>query len=105
MWWDVMIRVLWDRQVEAIIGVKLGDADADSYKYEIMASLIARWETIKKDNQCNHYHDQRKHFSPFVLSVEEILAKEALVILSQLSLFMAAKRAEPMLQVRGWENG
>ena len=31
MWWYVMIQGLWDRQVEAIIYVKLGDADADLY--------------------------------------------------------------------------
>ena len=29
-----MIQGLWDIQVEAIIDVKIGDADADSYKYE-----------------------------------------------------------------------
>ena len=30
---DVMVQGLWGRQVDAIIGVKLGDSDADSYKY------------------------------------------------------------------------
>ena len=30
---DVMIQGLWYQQVEAIIGVKIGDADTDSYKY------------------------------------------------------------------------
>ena len=29
---DVMVSSLWDRQVNAIIDVKLGDADADTYK-------------------------------------------------------------------------
>ena len=37
-----MIRGLWDRQVEAIIDVKLGDADVDSYKYESMAALFTK---------------------------------------------------------------
>ena len=45
---DVMIRYLWDRQVDAIIDVKLRDADADTYKYEPMTSLLYRWEKIKK---------------------------------------------------------
>ena len=39
---DVMIQGLWDCQVEAIIDVKLSGADADSYKYEPMAALLAR---------------------------------------------------------------
>ena len=42
-WGDVMVRGLWDRQVDAIIDVKIGDADADSYKYEPMTALLARW--------------------------------------------------------------
>ena len=33
-----------------------------------------------------------------------MLGREALVILSQLSQFMADKSEEPLLQVRGWLN-
>ena len=29
----VMVQVLWDRQVDAIIDIKLGDSDTDTYKY------------------------------------------------------------------------
>ena len=82
---DVMIQVLWDHQVEAIIDVNLGDADADTYKYDSMTLLLARWGNIKKDKQGNHCHNQRKHLSPFVLSVDRILGREGLVVLSQLS--------------------
>ena len=39
-----MIPGLWDRQVDAIIDVKLGDGDdADTYKYEPMTALLAWW--------------------------------------------------------------
>ena len=38
-----MIRGLKDRQVNSIIDVKLGDADADTYNYKPMTSLLARW--------------------------------------------------------------
>ena len=58
-----MIQGLWDRQVDAIIDVKLRDADADTYKYEPMESLLARWEKLKKDKHGNHYHNQRICFS------------------------------------------
>ena len=37
-----MVQGLWDLQVDDIIDVKLGDANADSYKYEPMAALLAR---------------------------------------------------------------
>ena len=101
----VIVQGLWYRQVDAIIDVKLGDAVTDTYKYETITALLARWETINKDKHGKHCHDQRKHFSSFVLSVDGILGRGALVILSQLSQSMAEKREEPLLQVRGWVNG
>ena len=58
----MMIRGLWDRQAEYIIDVKLGDTDAYSYKYDPMVALLDRWETIKKDKQGNHCHNQRVFF-------------------------------------------
>ena len=83
-----MVQVLWDRQFNTTIEVKLGDADADSYKYEPMTALLARSETIKNDNHGKHYHDQRKHFSSFVLAVDGMLGRGSLVVLLQLSRFM-----------------
>ena len=95
-----MIRVLWYQQVKAIIDVKLGDSDTNSYKYEPMAALMSRWETIKKDKHGEHCNDQRKHFQPFVISVDIILGREALVVIAQLSQVMADKRDKLLPQVR-----
>ena len=50
-----------------------------------MAALLYRWGKINKDKDGKHYHNQRKHFSPFFLSVDEMLGREALVVLYQLS--------------------
>ena len=52
-----MVKRLWDYQVNAIIDVKLGDTDADSYKYELMTALLTRCKTIKKDKQDKNCHD------------------------------------------------
>ena len=41
---------------------------------------------------------------PFVLSVDRMLGREALVILSKLSRLMAVKRAKPLSQLWGWVN-
>ena len=57
-----MIRGLWYRQVVVINDVKLGDAGADTYKYEPMTVLLSRWEKINKDKHGKHCHDQRKFF-------------------------------------------
>ena len=81
----MIIQSLWDCQVEAIIDVKLCDTDAYSYKYEPMAELLSRWKNIKKYKHDNHCHDQWNSFLTFVLSVEGMLGREDLVVLSQLS--------------------
>ena len=99
-----MIQGLWDRQVNVIIDARLGDAGADTYKYKPMTSLLARWEKIKKDKHSKNCHDQRKHFSPFVLLVDGMIGREDLVIISQLSRVMSEKSEETILQVRGWVN-
>ena len=101
----MIIGCLWDRQVDAIIDVKLGDADADTYKHKPMSKLMVRWEKIWKYNQGKHCNNRRKYFLLFVLSVDRLLGREDLVVLSELSQVMAEKREEPLLQVRGWVNG
>ena len=58
----MIIRDLWDFQVNAIIDIKLGDADADTYKYDPITSLLARWEKIKKEKHGKHCHNQQKYF-------------------------------------------
>ena len=80
-----MIRGLWDSQVESTIEFKIEDYDAETYNYKPMTSLLSRWEKIKKDKHGKYCHDQRKHFSPFVLSVDRTLGREALSVLYQLS--------------------
>ena len=100
-----MVQCLWDCQVDAIIDVKLGDADADSYKCEPMKALLVRWGTIKKDKYGKHCHNQWKKCLSFVLSVDGMLGRESLFMLSQLSRFMANKIKYLPLQVRGWLKG
>ena len=80
-----MVRGLWDHQVYAIIDFNLGYADANTYKYEPMISLLSRWENTKKDKHSTHCHNQRNKFSPFVLLVDGMPWREALVVIYQLS--------------------
>ena len=45
------------------------------------------------------------HDPPFFLSVDGMLGKEALVVLTNLSRLIATNLEEPLSQVRGWVNG
>ena len=95
-----MIQRLWDRQVDEIIDVKLGDADADTYKYEPITALLDRWEKTNKYKHGKHYHDQHIFFPPFVLSVDGMIGREAVVVLSQFIRVTAEKREEPLSILR-----
>ena len=97
----MIIRGLWDHQFDTIIDFKLGDADADTYKYEPMTSLLSRWEEIKIYKHGKNCNNQHKHFSTFFISVERMLGREALIMISQLSRVMAEKKVELLSQVRG----
>ena len=50
-----------------------------------MTAILARWENIKKDKHGKHCHDQQKMFSPFIISVDGMLGREALAVLYQFS--------------------
>ena len=86
-----MIQGLWDFQVNATINLKLGDADVDKYKHNPMTKILARWGKTKKDKHGKHCNDQRKHFLAFVISVERMLDRDALLVLYRLSRVMAEK--------------
>ena len=50
-----------------------------------MTEFLYRWDTIKNDKYGNHCHDQQKNISRFVISVEFMVGKEALVLITNLS--------------------
>ena len=60
-----MIQGLWDGQAEAIMDVKLGDSDADFYKYDPMTALLTWRDTIKKYKHSKHCHYQQNVFLRF----------------------------------------
>ena len=52
-----------------------------------------------------HYQDQPKQVSQFVLSVDDMMGKEAQVVLATLSQLLAAKMEELILHIKGWFKG
>ena len=69
-----------------------------------MDVLLDRWEKNKKDKYGNHFHDQHKHFSPFVLSDDGMLGGESLYVLTNLIQLMAEKMDELISHVQVWIN-
>ena len=104
---ETSIRGLWEIQTEAIIDVRFEDTDVDSQKPVRMDKFFAGWEKLNKDKhgKACYCYDQRRHLSPFNLSMDKIMGKEALVVLDTLSQVMASKMDKPILNITGWVNG
>ena len=96
----------WESQIEAIIDIRLGDADAYTWKSFIMDKLLNGWEKTKKEKNGKDCYGQQRKFSPFVLSVDGMTSKESLVVLATLSRLMAPRKwTNPFLGVTEWVNG
>ena len=70
-----------------------------------MVALLTWWETINKDKHGKHCHNQCKHFSLFIVSVNGILGRKALAVLTQLSKTMAEKMEKRIPHIWVWING
>ena len=63
-----------------------------------MESLLAWWVKYKKEQHSKNFLEQRI-FYPFVLSVDGMLVKEVLVVLTIFSRLVAVKMEEPISNV------
>ena len=58
-----------------IIVVRFGYDDVDTWKPEVMDKLFSWWKEINNDKHGQHFHEQKKYFSIFVLSVDGVMGK------------------------------
>ena len=101
---DMSIWGLWESQTGRIIDIRFGYAGANTWKPVRMDKLLEYWEKTNKNKHGQACYNQRRHFSPFVLSVDSMMGKEELLVLATLSQIMAAKMEEPISQITGWYN-
>ena len=66
---DVSIRGLSESQMKKILDVRFADDDTYSWNPVRMDKILSGWEKLKKDKNGQACYDQRRKFSPFVLSV------------------------------------
>ena len=102
---DVIILGLCERQTDAIIDIKLGDADAETYRYEPTHKLLYCWGEINKEKYVKNCHKQRKLFYLFTLLLDGVLGREILVVHVNLSRIVSVKMNESLSHVLGWIIG
>ena len=99
---DILIRSLWARGTDCIIDVRITDVDAKSNRSKDPDKVLATHEREKKKKYLEACLDQRRHFSPFVVSTDGLLGKEAKTLLKKLSGLLAEKWEKPYSEVCGY---
>jgi hypothetical protein len=103
---DVLIRGLWQQGTDAIIDVRITDLDAKSnISLAPMKVLAAQHEREKKRKYLEPCLEQCRHFSPFVVSTDGLIGKEAQTIMKKLPARLAEKSGKPYSVVCGYANG
>jgi hypothetical protein len=98
---EMLIRGLWARGTDCIIGVRIADVDAKSNRSEDSDEVSAAHKRKKKKKHLGACLEQRRHFSPFVASADGLLGEEAKILLRKLSVMLALKWEKPCSEVCG----
>ena len=101
---DLLIRGLWVPGTDLIVDVMGTDTDARSHISQDPLKVLEKCEWQKKTKLLRACLDQRRHFTPFVFSVDGLLGKEARTLLKKLSTMLSDKWNKPYSQVCGYVN-
>ena len=95
---NLFIRGFWERNTDCIIDVRICDVNQASYLTRKPVSIVKSAENAKKKQYLDACLEQRRHFTPFVVSCEGLLGKEADVFLKRLAMKLAEKWHRPYSQ-------
>jgi hypothetical protein len=102
---DILIRGLWARGTDCIIDVRITDVNVKSNRSKDPVKVLATHEREKKKKYLEASLGQRRHFSPFVVSMDGgLFGKEAKTLLKKLSGLLAEKWEKPYSEVCGYVN-
>ena len=87
-----------------MIDVRITDVDAKSNRSKEPDKVSLAHEREKKKKHLGACLEQRRHFSPFVVSADGLLGKEAKILLRKLSAMLAEKWEKPYSEVCGYVN-
>lgn len=88
---DILIRGLWERQKDCIIDVRVTNVDSPSYLGREAENIILTQEKEKRDKYESACSDQRRDFSPFVVTTDGLLGPAAKEIVRKLAQILARK--------------
>jgi hypothetical protein len=99
---DVLIRGFWAKGTDCIIDVQVTDTDAKSNRSKDPMKVLDAHEKEKKRKYLKPCLKQRRNFTPFVVSADGLLGKEAEVLLNRLAGKISIKWGKPYSEVCGF---
>jgi hypothetical protein len=99
---DLGVRGVWEPQTDALFDVRVLDTDAPSYGSRSISSILSTAENEKKRKYREACDNRRASFTPLVMSVDGILAKEAQIFLSRTAECLSERWQKPYGMVMGW---
>jgi hypothetical protein len=78
---DIHIRRLWERETDFISDVRVMDTDASTYQMKDPINVLEAAERLKNNKYLQLCLDQRCHFTRFIVSVDDLIVKEAKTVL------------------------
>ena len=101
---DLLVRGLWNKSTDCIIDVRLTDTDQPTYLTKSPSEVLELHEKEKKNKYAKKCLEQRRTFTPFVISVDGMMGKEAHAVLKHLAHLYVDKWDLTYSKVRGYIN-
>ena len=96
---DFMIRGLWTWGTDCIGNMCVVNVNSLSYADSTPTAILRSNEVRKKRHSLWAFHDQRREFTPVVVSCEGMLGPEANTLLKRIAFKLAEKWHRPYSQV------
>ena len=95
-------RGLWQPQTVALLDVRVVDTDAQSYIHRNTDAILSSAEEKKKRKYSSEAEARRGSFTPFVVSTDGMLGREANFLLKRLAQRISTKWDKPLGQTTRW---
>ena len=92
---DLLIRDLWANGTDSVHDMRVVNTDAKSYWERSIDKCLEEADRGKKKMYLEACLQQRRHFSPFVASVDGLLGVEATATLKSIASRLASKCKQP----------
>ena len=89
--YDLLILDLWQNGTDSVCNMRVVNTDANSHLENSTEKFLQEAERTKKKMYLEACLQQRRHFSPFFSSVDELIGVEAKAILKRISSRLATK--------------